>query len=238
MPPSDQYSPPRPDTSDHAHSLVRAGLSAVPVVGGPAVELFQALVTPSLERRRIAWMEEVATGLRVLAAQGLNLSRLAESESFVTTLLDASAVALRTHKSEKLMWLKNAVLNATSSGSSDDDLNAMFIHYVDKLTVLHIELLHAFAQPSRYLDASTIESLSLQLGGPASGYADHGVFRAAAQFAFPRLADIDELYNCILDDLSHRRLIVSLASAEAKRANPLGFSPSDIGHRLLAFIAR
>jgi hypothetical protein len=32
----------------------------IPVVGGPAAELFQQVVQPPLEKRRIAWMANVA----------------------------------------------------------------------------------------------------------------------------------------------------------------------------------
>ena len=49
---------PERSMADAAHALVKAGLSAIPMVGGPAVELFQYVVQPPLERRREAWMAE------------------------------------------------------------------------------------------------------------------------------------------------------------------------------------
>ena len=43
---------PKQSKGDVAHSLTKAGLSVIPVVGGPAVELFQLLIQPPLEKRR------------------------------------------------------------------------------------------------------------------------------------------------------------------------------------------
>ena len=58
--------PPKPTTGDVAHALTKAGLSMIPVVGGPAVEIFQHLVQPPLERRLNEWMEQVGESPRVL----------------------------------------------------------------------------------------------------------------------------------------------------------------------------
>ena len=42
---------PQRSKGDHAHSLAKAGLSSIPMVGGVAAELFQHLVQPPLERK-------------------------------------------------------------------------------------------------------------------------------------------------------------------------------------------
>jgi hypothetical protein len=43
-----KYKPPEGIAADAAHTVARAGLSAVPYVGGAASELFSAVVTPPL----------------------------------------------------------------------------------------------------------------------------------------------------------------------------------------------
>ena len=68
--------PPKPTTGDVAHALTKAGLSMIPVVGGPAVELFQHLFQPPLERRGNEWMEQVGEKLLSLEQSGLNLGDL------------------------------------------------------------------------------------------------------------------------------------------------------------------
>ena len=40
--------PPEPTAGDTAHLITKAGLSAIPILGGPAAELFSALVVPPL----------------------------------------------------------------------------------------------------------------------------------------------------------------------------------------------
>ena len=93
---------PKQSKGDVAHSLTKAGLSVIPVVGGPAVELFQLLIQPPLEKRRTEWMADVGEKLRELEVKGLKLEDLQKNEEFVSAVMYASHVALRTHKAEKL----------------------------------------------------------------------------------------------------------------------------------------
>ncbi len=58
--------PPGPNNADKLHTLVRAGISTIPPFGGAAVEIFSMLVTPSLEKRRQKWMEEIADRIQAL----------------------------------------------------------------------------------------------------------------------------------------------------------------------------
>lgn len=57
---------PRKSARDHGYTAVRAAISAIPVAGGPAVELFAVIVRPPIERRRNEWMEAVSEALRLL----------------------------------------------------------------------------------------------------------------------------------------------------------------------------
>lgn len=51
---------------DVAHTIMKVGISAIPFIGGPANELFSAIITPPLSKRRDAWINSIATGLREL----------------------------------------------------------------------------------------------------------------------------------------------------------------------------
>jgi hypothetical protein len=55
--------------------------------------------------------------------------------------MHASQVAIRNHQKEKLEALRNAVLNAALSNAPDEDLQLMFLIFVDSLTPLHIKAL-------------------------------------------------------------------------------------------------
>ncbi|CAN5271519.1 hypothetical protein BH24GEM2_BH24GEM2_00050 [soil metagenome] len=143
----EKYRPPSTKLDDHAYIVARGTLTSVPLVGGAATELFSALLTAPLERRRQRWMEEIADGLRRLEQQHrLDLAQLQNSESFVTTLVLASAAAQRAHQEEKIAALRNAVLNSTGNAALNDDLQSIFIRYIDELTPTHIVLLRFLAE--------------------------------------------------------------------------------------------
>ena len=106
------YQPPEPDWKDRAHVLVRAGLGSLPCVGAAATELFQMVITPSLEKRRIEWMNSVAEALKRLEEkEQLRIDDLVSNELFVDTVLHATQTAMRNSQQEKRDALRNAVLN-------------------------------------------------------------------------------------------------------------------------------
>jgi hypothetical protein len=47
---------PEAEDPDVVHGSVKVALSAIPVLGSPINELFSMVVTPSLARRRDAWL--------------------------------------------------------------------------------------------------------------------------------------------------------------------------------------
>jgi len=53
---------PKPMSGDALHTFVKAGLSAIPIVGGPAAELFAYVVVPPLTKRRDEWLQLIADG--------------------------------------------------------------------------------------------------------------------------------------------------------------------------------
>jgi hypothetical protein len=48
----DPLKKPKASMGDIAHTSTKAGLSAIPLVGGPAAEIFAAIITPPLTKRR------------------------------------------------------------------------------------------------------------------------------------------------------------------------------------------
>jgi hypothetical protein len=143
-----KLSPPKKSKGDAVHTVARAGLSALPVIGGPAVELLQAVIQPPLEKRREAWMEDVGTKLHELEERGLKIEDLQNNEQFISAVLYASQLALRTHRQEKLDALRNAVLNIASGQAPEEALQHIFLNMVDSLTVLHIQVLKVFQAPN------------------------------------------------------------------------------------------
>lgn len=132
---------------DIAHSVTKAGLSALPIVGGPAAELFQNIVQPPLERRRVAWMADLGERLEELDKKGLNLENLKDNDQFISAAMHASQLALRTHSEEKRDALRNAVTNIAVGQAPEEAMQHVFLNFVDTLTELHIRILRLFQAP-------------------------------------------------------------------------------------------
>jgi hypothetical protein len=138
---------PKRSGGDVAHALTKAGLSAIPVVGGPAVELFQLVIQPPLEKRREAWRARVGEAIAKLEANGIDIESLRENEEFVSVVMQASQIAIRTHQEEKLVMLRNAVLNVATGQTTDESLQTMFLNFVDVFTEWHVRILRLFQSP-------------------------------------------------------------------------------------------
>src|SRR4051794_38840164 len=88
----------QPTAGDHVHLAVKAALSALPIVGGPAAELFAGIIAPPLARRRDEWLQSIATGLEALKDRvaTFDAESLAHNDAFVSVALQASRTALQT----------------------------------------------------------------------------------------------------------------------------------------------
>lgn len=151
---------PTDSTSEIAAALVKAGLSAIPVPGAPAGELFGLIMDPIISRRRNEWWEELARGVVGLHWR-LNqlgdelpleqlVNRLAHDEAFITTTLHATQAALRTHQRETVRALRNAVLNVAVGNAPDEDLRLMYLDVIDGLTPCHMQILSFLMEPSKF----------------------------------------------------------------------------------------
>lgn len=212
--------PPKPTTGDVAHTLTKAGLSIIPVVGGPAVELFQHLVLPPLERRRNEWMEQVGEKLLSLEQSGLNLGDLQSNEQFITTVMQASTAALRTHKAEKLDALRNTVINIATGHGPEDTIQHLLLSFVDEFSEMHLRVL-AFANSPR------------PPAGISAGGLDH-----VLEDNIPALRGQRELFDQLWKDLYLRGLINTESLHVMMTGNGLGQSrTTELGKSLLRFIS-
>ena len=138
----------KPTAIDHVHTLVRAGVASLPIVGNAAAELFNTVITPPLEKRRDAWRQSVGERLQELEArEKIRLEDLQSNEAFITATARASLAAMRAHDKEKLDALKNAVVNSARHYAPSDTLQQLFIQWVDDLTVDHLRFLLLFRDP-------------------------------------------------------------------------------------------
>lgn len=136
---------PRRTAGDATYGIAKAVVSAIPFVGGPAAELFGLVLAPPLSKRRDEWLESVAKRLEAVEAK---LDSLKDDPAFVTTMLHASQIALRTHQEQKLEALRNAVVNSAIGKGPEDDVRALFLNFVEEFTPTHLGLLRFFQDRS------------------------------------------------------------------------------------------
>ncbi|MBX9916912.1 MAG: hypothetical protein E6Q59_03265 [Nitrosomonas sp.] len=139
---------PAKSKGDVAHALAKAGLSLIPIAGGSAVELFQLLVQPPLEKRREEWMQAVGERLQQLEEHGLKLEDLQTNEQFVSAVMYVTQAAMRTHVVAKREALCNAILNVAVGQAPDETVQYLLLSFIDDLTEMHLRILKVFHQPT------------------------------------------------------------------------------------------
>jgi hypothetical protein len=191
--------PNKRDAKDDAYLTMKAALSALPVVGGPLAELFGAVIMPSLDKRRVEWLNALSEGLSDLQqrVEGLSFENLAGNELFVSNVLQASQAALRTHQEDKLIALRNAVLNTLLPNAPDEDQQSIFLNYVDTLTPWHLRILKFFEDPRVWGVKNNVSYPHWSSGGPSS----------VLEHTFPELKDRRDFYDQIVKDLHSRGLL-------------------------------
>lgn len=183
---------------DRLHTLAKAGIASIPVVGAAASELFTVILAPPLEKRRVEWMNDVAEHLKELDERGeLNLEYLQDNETFITTVMQASQAAVRNHQSEKREALRNAVLNAALPHAPEESIQQQFINQVDTFTVWHIRLLDLFKNPSAWFERNGITPPNFSFSSS---------LEQLLVAAWPELTDQYDFLNIIVEELKAKGL--------------------------------
>jgi len=190
--------PSKPTKGKVAHAATRSVLSAIPWIGGTAVELFNAVVSPPLEKRRDEWREEIGQALQRLEREkGIDLKALGDNPAFIDTVLQATQVALRDSQEEKRRALRNAILNAALPAAPDQSLQQMFLNYIDTFTVWYLRLLKLFNDPRGWAQANNHRFPDLY----------SGELSTILESAYPELRGKRDLYDQVWKDLYLRGLV-------------------------------
>ncbi len=190
---------PKPTKSDAIHTLAKAGLSAIPVVGGPAAEIFAAIIVPPLTKRRDVWIESLATALKELEAkvEGFKTEGLANNALFITVVTHATQAAIRNHQKEKLDALRNAIINSALGIKIDEDTQQMFLEDIDSLTPSYLKVLSLLDDPRAYGKKNNVK-FGNYMGGSVTTILEE---------AIPELRDKGTFYDQLITDLFNRGLI-------------------------------
>ena len=197
---NEKHRPPVADKADAAHAIARAGLGVIPYAGTAAVELLSVIVTPSLEKRRTEWMEDVGSALRRLESDmGFVLESLQENETFIDAALEASQIAAKTSSEEKRRALLNAILNSALPDPPEESMQKMFLSFIDTLTTWHIKLLYLFNDPPTFFEKKQANLPNISMGASSQ----------MVEAAYPELRGRREIYDLVWKDLYSRALVNS-----------------------------
>lgn len=216
---------------DHGHTVARAFLSAMPAIGGPAAELFNMIIAPPLTKRRDQWMKNVADALIELATRidEIHLDTLAENEAFISTLLQATQAAMRTHQKEKLEALRNIVLNAAMPNPPAEDLEMIFINNLDSMTSWHLALLDFLNDVSGWWAK---RGKQIDMNGLSASVI------AEIRSAFPDLHGRDDFIRMLVKDLFARGFVVSESIGTAMTVSGArGSHTTPLGRQFIAFVS-
>jgi len=225
----DKFSPPETSAGDAAQQVVRAAVSAIPVVGGPVSELLNALVTPVLDKRRRQWMEEVADALRKLEGEHrLKIDDLQDNEQFVDSVLQATQVALRTSQQEKRDALRNALLNSVLPDAPPASLQHMFMNWIEDFTSWHIRIL-------KLMDSPVTNTKAL---GKVPLNAPMGALAHVLENAYPQLRGNRSFYDQVWSDLWARGLVNTQELSGMMTGHGLNEQrTSGVGRQFISFIS-
>jgi hypothetical protein len=178
---------------DVAREVGRAIVSLVPAAGGPLQVAFENLFTSPLEKRKQAWLEQLAAVLTEVEQRVENLTpeKLASNEVFVTVVMQASQVALRNHQKAKLDALRNAVLNAALPSAPEEDEQLTFLRLIDQLAPWHLRVLAVLDNPELWMRQHVIQNPGWSMGGVST----------VLEHCIPELRGQREVYDQIVRDL-------------------------------------
>jgi hypothetical protein len=231
---SEQY--PQPDEADTAQAALRTTVSAIPVLGGPISEVLAIVLAPAVARRRDQWLKDLADDLEKLEkrVEGFKVDRLSENEEFVSAAIQITRSVISTHKKEKREALRNALLNIALGKAPDEDVQQMFLSYLDSLTSWHIRILGFFKNPLDELAKAERERRAPQgqwamyMGSPSQ----------VLEKMFPELQGNRSFYDQVVKDLYGRGLMSSESLHGMMTANgATAKRTTERGDAFIAFIA-
>jgi hypothetical protein len=216
-------------TGDYAlvAGRIATSLIPIPILSAAASELLSLIITPPLEKRRNEWMKEIGERLReVEANKGVNLEDLGSNEKFVSSVINATSYALKTHEKEKLDAFKNAVTHVAIGDAPDEAICAIFLGLIDSFTPWHIRILNLISDPPKWYRERNRKPPEIT-GGLIHIITD----------AYPELKNEQDLVNLIWSDLERAGFHRSGSLGGMMSNNGLmAQRTTDLGNRFLRFI--
>lgn len=171
------------------------------------------------------WLIQLAEDLQFLSGGNEKFFKnLANNDKFITILMQSSQIAIRNHQEEKLEALRNAVWKSALNISIEEDMQLMFLNFIDTFTVTHLKILLINFDPKRYIKKTGSE-----------GYHDLDTY---IEHILPELEGQRAFYRYVYDDLFRQNLLIEDERGFFK--NEKNFPPmlSYLGRTFVSYITR
>ena len=216
---------PEPTEADTAQAIARAGIAAIPLVGGSINQVLALVLAPAVARRRDEWLKELADALDQMEkkVEGFKVENLADNEAFVSATIQATLIAIGTHQREKREYLRNALLNIAKGITSDEIKQQFFLNAIEAFTPAHIKALNVIWKG----------------GGLKIGWDENSIpimqrtYGAAIGILAPEVKGQTSLIGAVLADLRNRGFS-NLGGADL--AFPQGGTITNLGIEFLNFV--
>ena len=151
--------------------MARAVIGTLPL-GSMLKEMFTGIVADPAQRRRDAIIRDLLIRLKRLEQNAeLDLGQLAAREDFVATFVRVIQAASREIEKEKMVLLKNAVINTAMGDDLEPSVRAMLLGILEQATLAHVAMLQKLKEQEQ-----TVESILLaNAPNKAGAYNERGL---------------------------------------------------------------
>lgn len=130
----------------HASEVLNAiTRTTLPLAGpwGIAGSVVFEAIGLTMQRRRDVFINELGVRLESLERDHADFKYrvLVNNQAFITAFFQASAAAIRTHQEEKRRALLNGLSNVALGREPEEDLHAVFLGAIDRMTPSHLAAL-------------------------------------------------------------------------------------------------
>lgn len=165
-------------------------------------------------------MAAVGEKLQELERRGINIAEIGQKDEFISAVMHASQIALRTHQDAKREALRNAVFNVAAGESPGEALEHMFFEWIDSLSVLHLQILKLFQNPN--------PPPGMSMGGLGS----------VLEHNLPQLRGHRHIYDQVWKDLYSRGLVNTESLHVTMSGQGLAQGrTSEIGNAFIRFVS-
>ncbi|KAB7696304.1 hypothetical protein [Plesiomonas shigelloides] len=138
---SSTFDPDLEPVVDKVHRIARAGIAAIPMLGGTSVELLNSIIAPPHEVRTTKWLHKLTEAVNLLIeTYNINQESLSNNDKFFSAIIRSSDIALRTSEDTMLNALASGLVFSATTQDKDEAIITLYLLSLSRLTSLHLTL--------------------------------------------------------------------------------------------------